>query len=200
MPGRPDLEQANAPLDEAVFATARVAGARRSWLPAATLLLAVVALIGSAILAVAPGPTDQPDTAAVVSPPAPVATVIETANPRRSSRPVTGEAAPALLEVEARRNGRYVFVNGDVFSMAAFRVEIALKAGDTVAATRSINLPGGSTAFLTGANPRFQVQFDVPAQVGALWINAIAYDEGGVVVASLRQPVLSRAVALTGPR
>jgi hypothetical protein len=179
-----------------VFATVQVAGARRSWLPAATLLVAVVALIGSAILAAAPGRTDQPDAALVAPPSEPVATVVETASPRGTSRPATGGAAPALLQVEARPNGRYVFVNGDVFSMAAFRVEISLEAGDTVAATRSVNLPGGSTAFLTGANPRFQVQFDVPAEVGALWITATAYDLGGDIVASLHQPVLSRIVAL----
>ena len=196
MPARTDLERADAPLDEAVFATARVAGARRSWLPAVTLLLAVAALIGSAILAAANGRTDRPDAAALVSPPAPAATVIETANPRHTSPPTTGEAPPALLHVEARPNGRYVFVNGDVFSMAAFRVVISLEADDAVTATRSVNLPGGSTAFLTGANPRFQVQFDVPAEGGALWIQAIAYDVGGVVVAWLRQPVPSRVVAL----
>jgi hypothetical protein len=164
--------------------------------PAAAFLLLVAVLIGSAVLAAPPGRTDQPDTAVVISPTAPVATGLATAKPRRTSRPATGEAAPALLQVEASPNGTHVFVNGDVFSMAAFRVELSLEAGGTVTATRSVSMPGGSTAFLTGANPRFQVQFDVPAEVGALWVNAIAYDVAGVVVASLRQPVRSRVVAL----
>jgi hypothetical protein len=205
LPDRTQLDRAQVIPDEAVFTTARVGGSPRSWVPAATLALAIVALIASAILAQAPRQTDLPGTAAAASPTAALAsapTPARTARPLRTSRPAIDDPGPALLQVEARANGRYVFVNGDVFSMAAFKVVISLEAGDTVTATRTVNLPGGSTAFLTGANPRFQVQFEASAEPGAPWISATAYDAAGEVVAALHQAVLSPTVALatTGGR
>jgi hypothetical protein len=178
--------------DEAVFAPARLAAGRRTWLPIAAFVLVVAGLIGAGTVLDRLDPTDR-SVAPVAQQPGPSAGVaLATATPPRTTGPQVARIRPTLLAIDARPFGSHVFVNGDVFSLDAFLVVVSLEAHDTVTATHKVRMPGGSTAFLTEANPRFLVLFDVPDAPGQLWIRANAYDAHGDIVASLREPVLAR--------
>jgi hypothetical protein len=91
-----------------------------------------------------------------------------------------------------------------VFSLDAFIVVVSLEDRGRVTATRTVSMPGGSTAFLTGANPRFDVLFDLPADAapGSIWVRANTYDSHGDLVASMREPLgpVRKADAVLSPR
>ena len=99
---------------------------------------------------------------------------------------------PELMRIDMRPNGRHLFVHGDVFSLEAFIVVVSLEDRGVVTDTVTVSMPGGSTAFLTDANPRFHARFDMPdaAPIGSIWVRANAYDTHGDLILSLRQAVL----------
>jgi hypothetical protein len=183
--------------DEAIFAPARLAAGRRTWLPIAAFVLVVAGLIGAGTLLDRLDSADH-SPAPVAEQPGPSRAPASTTGAPQRAGPRVARIPPALLAIDARPFGSHVFVNGDVFSLDAFLVVVSLEAHDTVTATHKVRMPGGSTAFLTEANPRFLVLFDVPDAPGQLWIRANAYDARGVLVASLREPVVERGAAQPG--
>lgn len=188
--------------DEAVFTPAPLRARGRPPILVAGVALVIVALVGAAALGRLGG--DRPPPAAFE----PLVTTSDavaagTRTPARTRVPArtpgprpTGPAlVPELIRFDARPDGRHLFVHGDVFSLDAFVVVVALEDRGVITATRTVNMPGGSTAFLTEANPRFMARFDMPrrASAGTVWVRAAAYDTDGDLVVSLRQPVMAEA-------
>ena len=177
----------------AVFVPAPLRARGRPPILGAGMVLAVGALvvIGALDQLDAPGP----GTAEGV-PDASAAAVIVTDTPRpastRTARAPISAPPDDLIKLDLRPDGRHLFVHGDVFSLEAFIVVVSLEDQGVVAETRTVSMPGGSTAFLTDANPRFQARFDMPdeASSGSLWVRANAYDTHGDLILSLRQEVL----------
>jgi hypothetical protein len=64
-----------------------------------------------------------------------------------------------------------------------------------VAATRSVEVPGGSTAFLIGAVPRFDVHFFLPDEVQAdgFVVSATALDAKGRRLSTVEQRIVRAA-------
>ena len=182
--------------DEAVFVPARLA---RGGLPVAGLAAALVVggIVGAGVLAAAVAP--EPSVAPVARPdPTPnldLAEVVEA--PWRREPGGDGEPGPArprgLLVVDARTSGRHLFVNGDVFTRDAVVVVVSVgDASNTAMEIRSVAMPGGSTAFRTGANDRFALAFDIegwPATPTG-WLVANAYNQFGYRIESVRQDIL----------
>jgi hypothetical protein len=98
-----------------------------------------------------------------------------------------------IVALDLRPAGSHLFVHGDVFSLAVVRVSVDLEdsQGSMVAATESVKIPGGSTAFRLGAVPRFDVQFSVPDEVmgEGMWIAVTAYGDAGDALGTVRQLV-----------
>ena len=89
-------------------------------------------------------------------------------------------------------------MHGDVFSTAVVNVVVSLEdSAGSVVDSRSASVPGGSTAFRLGPNPRFDVRFDVPDELMAdgLWIRANAFNAGGTSIGTTREPVVPPRVA-----
>ncbi len=170
--------------DEAVFDTVRVARGGR---PVAALMIAAV-VGGLAVMGVVGGTKVSADGEpgwyrATVARPA-VTTAAERAASREApwrTHPGTGEPFVArLLAIDARITGGLLILRGDVFTPLAEVVVIAV--GDVAGRStevRSIEMPGGSTAFRLGANDRFDVTFAIDAIGEAVWIDATAYDAVG---------------------
>jgi hypothetical protein len=182
--------------DEAVFTPAPLRAGGRPPVFLAGAALVIVVLVGAATLDRLGG--DRPRPAAFQ----PLATAsagipADTAPPARTSRPRPPglTVVPALIRIDVRPDGRHLFVHGDVFSLEAFIVVVSLEDQGVVTDTQTVNMPGGSTAFLTDANPRFYARFDMPrrAPAGSVWVRASAYDTRGDLVVSLRQPVPTAA-------
>ena len=159
-----DVEELRA--DEAVFEAVRVP--RRGRPIAAMAIAGVVG--GLSLLSIVGGATGdavrEPGwTRATAARPA-VSTAADGDAAREApwrTRPGTGEPSVThLLAIEARLTGGQLALHGDVFSPKADIVVIAV--GDVAGRStevRSIELPGGSTAFRLGANDRFDVAFDI---------------------------------------
>lgn len=187
------------PPDEAVFAPARLRAGGRPPILVAGVALAIAALVGAATLDGLGRDRSVPGTAvpaAAMTAPAAVAAGVEpttrTSRSSQSQGPPIGTATPELMKIDLRPSGGHLFVHGDVFSLEAFIVVVSLEDRGVVTATRTVSLPGGSTAFLTDANPRFQALFDMPSEppTGSIWVRANAYDTHGDLILSLRQRVL----------
>ena len=179
----------------AVFAPARVPARGRPPILLATLALTVGALAGVGSLEGFDG--SVPATAHETAAPA-TAHVAQRPRPTRSDRATflsPPNLTPQLLALDLRAIGNHLFVHGDVFSLEAFVVVVSLEDQGIVTDTQTVNMPGGSTAFLTDANPRFHARFDMPrrAPAGSVWVRANAYDTHGDLILSLRQPVLPEA-------
>ena len=184
--------------DGAVFAPARVRGSRSPRILASVVVIAVGALVAIGVL------DRQPDAGNVAVAPtlaAPAATLqAETA---RSSRPpprgsiaspgtVRGSPIGSVLDFDVRPAGSHLFIHGDVYSLDVTRVRVRIKdAAGHVAATTSVDIPGGSTAFLIGAVPRFDVHFFLPDEVQAdgYVVSATALDSKGHRIVTLEQRV-----------
>lgn len=186
--------------DEAVFAPVPLSARGRPPIILAGVALAIVAAVSAATLEGVGGDPSIPAgvVPAVTAVTAPQALAARTELPTRSSRPprpAQPTVTPELIRLDLRPSGRHLFVHGDVFSMDAFIVVVSLEERGVVTETRTVSMPGGSTAFLTDANPRFQARFDMPqeARVGFLWVRANAYDSHGDLILSLREPVLRAA-------
>src|SRR5262245_47521474 len=149
--------------DGAVFAPTRVRSSRRQQVLASIVIVAVAALVAVGVLDRQP---EHGDIAVAPVPAAPSATLpTKTARATRPPRPsnglpgiVTGQPGDQIFAFDVRPAGSHLFIHGDVFSLAVSRVRVTLEdAAGHVAARRAVDLPGGSTAFLIGAVPRFDV-------------------------------------------
>jgi len=182
--------------DEAVFTPAPLRPRGRPPILVAGVALVIVALVGAATLDQRgrhrPAPAGFEPLVTTTD-----AVAAGTTRPAGTPRPrPRGPAGvPELIRLDARPIGRHLFVHGDVFSLDAFTVVVALEDQGVVTATETVRMPGGSTAFLTDANPRFQARFDMPrrAPAGSVWVRANAYDTHGDLILSLRQPVPAEA-------
>jgi hypothetical protein len=98
-----------------------------------------------------------------------------------------GEQAPAgsLIGVDVAPDGRHLFVHGEVLTDRVISVAVSMRdrRGRTLA-TRSVDIPSGSTAFRLGAVNRFDVRFDRPQGIDGegTTIQVLAYDRAGHVV------------------
>ena len=191
--------------DGATFAPARVRSSRAPRILASVVVVAVGAMI--AVGALDRGPDGD---SAVVTPAseAPAATVrVQTAQssrppPRPTSRPLASAAGSPngqIFDLDVRPAGSHLFIHGDVFSLEVSRVRVRLEdAAGHVAATRAVDLPGGSTAFLIGAVPRFDVHFFLPDEIQAdgFVVSATALDGKGHRLATVEQRIPRAAVSM----
>jgi hypothetical protein len=170
------------------------------------VVVGLVALGAGALVLVAtlePTPPPSPLAAAqATTGPAAFADPTPSPRPRRTSPPATSGGvrpgpmggAAAVMAVDLRPAGSHLFVHGEVYSLRVETVIVTLlDVAGHVAETRSLLIPGGSTAFRLGAVPRFDVHFAVPDEMLAdgLVIEAHAIDERGEHVALVRAPVTS---------
>ena len=184
--------------DSAVFAPTRVGGARRSRVLAS---IVVVALGGLVAVGALDRGADQSGTSAITASHVPAATL--RAQIPRSSRPppraslgapgnAPGQAVDALLRIDVRPAGSHLFIHGDVFSLDVARVSVTVAdSAGHVAATKAVEVPGGSTAFRLGAVPRFDVHFILADEVQAdgFVVSATALDSAGHKLATLAESV-----------
>ncbi|HET9852562.1 MAG TPA: hypothetical protein VFP56_08680 [Candidatus Limnocylindrales bacterium] len=179
------------PADEAVFAPARLPRRR---VPVAAvgigLAIAALAVVGSLDrLRETPRTAEKPASSRMIDVPA----VREVPPPAFVPVPVS---AP-LLDLAASTSEGRVFVHGDVFTRDAVVVIVSIAdAAEDVLDVRSVDMPGGSTAFRLGPNERFLEAFEVegwPATQVA-WVMANAYDKFGMIIASARE-ALSPAIS-----
>ncbi len=179
------------PPDEAIFAIERMPRGRdlrtAGFIVLAIACLAVVGSLGGArrapVIAELLAPTAT--TAATAATPGPI---LDWGAPKRGDdRYVRVGAAPPLLVVAAKADARSVFVQGDVYTIGADVVVVALQdTGYRTIDVRRVRMPGGSTAMRTGANDRFSLLFRVegPFNPRSAWITAVALDEVGGLVAT----------------
>ena len=174
-------------LDEAVFAAARLTRGGR---PVAGIVIAAV-VGGLALVGVIAGRDAGTMSAARVARPVLVASDDDSTReaPWRT-HPGTGEPyGGPLLSFDAQVVGRRLFVNGDVFTLGADVVVVSV--GDLDGRTverRSLDLPGGSTAFRLGANDRFDVTFGLDDWTAELaWVTATVFDGSGSPLGTVRQ-------------
>jgi hypothetical protein len=173
-------------VDEAVFAPARLPRRR---LPVAAvgiaLAIAGLAVVGSLDrLRETPQAAPKPASTRMIDVPA----VREI--PPHGFAPVP--VSPPLLELAATTSGRSVYVHGDVFTRDAVVVIVSIAdAADDVLEVRSVDMPGGSTAFRTAPNERFLEAFQVDSwpSTQVAWVRANAYDQFGMIIASAREPL-----------
>src|SRR6185437_12960750 len=195
MDDRPD---STAREEGAVFVPTRVRGARGARILASVAIVAVGAVIALGAL---DGPAESSDVAVAPASQAPSATLgartAESSHPRpRASAPAhpgTHDAAlDAVFAFDVRPAGSHLFIHGDVFSLAVTHVRVTLEdAAGHVAERVSVEVPGGSRAFLLGAVPRFDVHFFLPDEVQAdgYVVAATALDAKGHRLATLEQRV-----------
>jgi hypothetical protein len=176
--------------DQAVFVPVRVPRERVPATAVAVVLiiagLAVTGILGTNRPPLSPNAATVPD--------APIASGLVDV-PRRTPPP---QSIP-LLAMDARTSGRLLFVHGDVFTRAAVAVVVTVSVADGRNRTlniRSVDMPGGSTAFRTSPNDRFFLTFelgDSPTMHPA-WVMANAYDERGSIIATARVQVNQFAI------
>ncbi len=185
------LEEVQA--DEAVFEAVRVPRGGR---PVAAVLiasvvggLAFVGVVGDATGAASAG---EPGWSRATAARPVVTTASERAAMREApwrDHPGTGEPTETrLLAIDARIADGLLTLRGDVFTPLAEVVVIAV--GDVAGRStevRSIEMPGGSTAFRLGASDRFDVRFEIDASADLVWVDATAYDATGNRLDSVRQ-------------
>jgi len=191
--------------DGAVFAPIRVKDTRRPRILASLVIAAVGGLI-------AIGALDReavPASPVVAAPPeGPAATLAARATtssrPPQASPEVLGPSggrggAAQLMDLDVRPAGSHLFIHGDVFSLDVARVTVRLKdSAGRVAATKSVDIPGGSTAFRIGSVPRFDVDFALADEVHAdgYVVSATALDSAGHRLMTLLQLVARSPVSM----
>jgi hypothetical protein len=180
---RPDAAE-----DGAVFAPVRVTGGRRPRILASVVVVAIGGLIAVGAFDRGAAPPQAASIADATAAANPTATARPTAQAFRSSE------APAaqLMDLAIRPAGPDLFVHGDVFSLDVARVTVRLEdsSGDA-AQTKSVDIPGGSTAFRIGAVPRFDVHFLLATEVQAdgFIVSATALDAAGRSLTTLLQQI-----------
>jgi hypothetical protein len=185
--------------DGAVFAPSRVRGSRGSRVLAAIAVVFVGALVAIGVLDRQP---EAADVAVVPASEAPAPAATPQVEATRSSRPPPrgsigvpgGKGSPSgqIIVFDVRPAGSHLFIHGDVFSLDVTRVRVRIEdAAGHVAATRAVDIPGGSTAFLIGAVPRFDVHFFLPDELQAdgFVVSATALDAKGHRIVTLEQRV-----------
>ena len=170
----------DAAADGAVFAPTRVETSQGHRILASIVLLALAGLIGIGALDRAAAP----DFASIaIASQGPIPTRSSPAASIPASVPFRKLVGPAqYFELDIRPAGSDLFIHGDVFSIAVSRVTVRLQdSAGNVAATRSVDVPGGSTAFRIGAVPRFDVHFVYRgvSDAGRFVISVTAFDAGG---------------------
>jgi len=198
MPDMDDRPDSTARDVGAVFVPTRVRGSHGG-----RILGSVVVVVAGALLAL--GALDRsPESSDVAVAPAsqaPAATL--RAQTARSSRPPPRASPPAepgahdpalhaVFDFDVRPAGSHLFIHGDVFNLAVTHVRVTLEdAAGHVADRVSVEVPGGSRAFLLGAVPRFDVHFFLPDEVQAdgYVVAATALDAKGHRLATLEQRV-----------
>jgi len=193
-----DRSDSAARADGATFAPAQVRSSRAPRIVASVVVVAVGAMIAVGVL------DREPDAGSVAVTPAseaPAATPrVQTAQSSRPPpRPTTaaqasggGSTTGQIFDLDVRPAGSHLFIHGDVFSLEVARVRVRLEdAAGHVAATRAVDLPGGSTAFQIGAVPRFDVHFFLPDEVQAdgFVVSATALDAKGHRLATVEQRI-----------
>lgn len=196
--------ESRVPKDGAVFAPIPVKGARRPRILASLVIGAVGGLIAIGALDRQSAP--PPSEALAASTDGPTATL--RAQAARSSRPPPrasirvpgpsgGRPGPGqFIDLDIRPAGSHLFVHGDVFSLDVVRVTVQLEdSAGNVAATRAVDIPGGSTAFRIGAVPRFDVHFLLADEVQAdgFVVSATALDSAGHRLTTLLRLVAKSA-------
>lgn len=153
--------------------------ARRGRPVAGIVIAAVVG--GLALVGVVSGGDAATTSAARVARP------VLVASDEDSTRKAPFGSAP--IAFHARVLGRQLYVNGDVFTLQADSVVVSV--GDLQGRTfqrRTLDLPGGSTAFRLGPNDRFDVAFGLEGWTAEVaWVTATAYDRAGSPLATVRQ-------------
>jgi hypothetical protein len=213
MPATEDDRAAGTRDDGAVFALTTVRRARgpRVLASAAVMALGGLVAIGAIdrLAAPEPGPvalsTDGPSarlgaTTATSSRPPPRASRLPTTPQERTERTANGTAiaprAGGIMSVDVRPAGSHLFIHGELFSLDVTRVSVSVEdALGHVAAKRTVEVPGGSTAFRLGAVPRFDVHFFLPDEVrgDGFVISATALDSHGKRLETLLQWVARSA-------
>ena len=181
--------------DGAVFAPVQVRKARSPRILASVAVVALGGLIaiGAFDRLNQPGSSNA-EIAALPSAAAPVPTQATRSSrpPPRGPRPISPGRTGALIALDVRPAGSHLFVHGDVFALdiASIRVRLEDAAGH-VAATKSIVIPGGSTAFLLGAVPRFDAHFFLPDEIqgDGYIVAATAIDKGGKAMFTITKSV-----------
>jgi len=191
--------------DGAVFEPTRVKGTRRARILAALVIAGVGALIAIGAL---DRETPSPSTAAAAASEPPAATL--GAQATRPSRPTPraslqvpggpdGGGTAQLIDLEIRPAGSHLFIHGDVFSLDVARVTVRLEdAAGHVAAAKSVDIPGGSTAFRIGSVPRFDVHFALADEIQAdgYLVSATALDSAGQRLTTLLELVARSRVSM----
>jgi hypothetical protein len=186
--------------DGAFFAPVRVNGARRPRILASLVVVAIGGLVAIGALERGAAP---PQTATVANASAAPAASVPVPTPRSSRpRPQASGQAPGTvdgrggdmryIELAVRPAGSDLFIHGDVFSLDVARVTVRLEdSAGHVAATKAVDIPGGSTAFRIGAVPRFDVHFLLADKVQAdgFMVSATALDSAGRKLTTLLQMV-----------
>lgn len=176
--------------DGATFEPARVSGPTRRPIVGVALVVGVM-VAGIGLAGALDGVRTSPPVRASAD--AAVATLPGSVGLASGGPSVAGPVAePVLLTLDARATARHLFVHGDVFSLDATLVIVSIAdAAGHVVEERSLDLPGGSTAFRLGANDRFDAQFplDGPIGIDERWLEARAYDRFGETIASVRRPL-----------
>src|SRR6476646_8214267 len=183
--------------DGAFFAPMRVKGTRRPRVLASLVFAGVGALIAIGAL-----DRKTPSASSAVAGASEGPSATQGAQATRPNRPPPraslevpgrldgGDAAP-LLNLQVTPDGSHLVIHGEVFSLDVARVSVRVEdpAGH-VAASRSVEIPGGSTAFRIGAVPRFDVLFALPAEIQAdgYVVSATALDSAGRRLTTLLQP------------
>lgn len=174
--------------DGAVFAPVRVKGERRP----RVLALLVIAGVGVLVAIAALDRGGVPPQAAAVADATAAANAPATARPTAQAFRSSKAPVAQVIDLAIRPDGSDLFIHGGVFSLDVARVTVRLDdPSGNVAATKSVDIPGGSTAFRIGAVPRFDVHFLLATGVQAdtFMISAVAIDSTGRRLMTLLQPI-----------
>ena len=204
MPDEDDRFDTAAREDGAVFVPARVRGSRGPRLLATLVVVAVGGMIAVGALDREPargaasvaGATA--DSAVVANDHTPTSTP-RTARTELPSNRFTNDPIVQPIGFDVRSAGSHLFIHGDVFSLAVSRVLVKLEdLTGHVADTRSVDVPGGSTAFRLGAVSRFDVHFFLPDEVQAdgFVVSATALDSAGHRLTTVEERILRAAVPM----
>ena len=165
--------------DGAVFPPRHVRGpGRRPPLVPAAFATAIAGLVVIGML-LPPGATPEPSEIARAS--AAMGGRMSTAATERPTRGA-GVGPAEVIRLDARPDGRHLFVHGEVFSLRVFVVIVSVRDMDgRTLDIRTLDMPGGSTAFRIGSVNRFDVRFDRPDPDGTrlVIVQARGYDAAG---------------------
>ena len=180
--------------EEAVFAPVRVGSRRSPRLLVAGAAVVVAAIVGAGVVDRLAPAEDRTSLDPLPSQAAVAEATATPRPPRPTSGPIIvsgGRGEPRdVLRVDLRPAGSHLFVHGDVFTLAIVRVTVSLEdEGGTSISRRSVDIPGGSTAFQLGAVPRFDVHFVLPDELmgDGVWVSTTAFNRDGRELASFRQ-------------